>query len=59
MADWEYTEAEAKLEEVLDGAEQEGPQVVWRNGQEFLVLTEEQLQARIQPSQKQPSGSNF
>lgn len=50
MADWQFTEAGARLDEVVDRTESEGLQSVWRNGREFVVVTEEQLKARTQPT---------
>jgi prevent-host-death family protein len=41
MAAWGATQAKAKFSEVLDKAETEGPQIVRRRKQEFLVMTRE------------------
>lgn len=43
MASWGVAEAKAKLSEVLDKAETEGPQLLKRRKQEFYVLTKEQF----------------
>lgn len=39
MARWAVAEAKAKFSEVLDRAEREGPQVVRRRGEEFVIAT--------------------
>jgi hypothetical protein len=46
MAVWRVAEAKARLSEVLDRAETEGPQVVRRRKTEFHLLTREQLAER-------------
>ncbi len=46
MASWRVAEAKAKLSEVLDKADTEGPQLVKRRKQESYVLTREQLMER-------------
>ena len=46
MTSWGVAEAKAKLSEVLDRAETEGPQLVKRRKQRFVLLTEEQLIAQ-------------
>lgn len=42
---WAATQAKAKFSEVLDKAEAEGPQLVRRRKQEFILLTREQHEA--------------
>jgi hypothetical protein len=46
MTIWRVAEAKARLSEVLDKAEMEGPQVVRRRKTEFHLLTKEQLAER-------------
>ena len=46
MTVWRVAEAKARLSEVLDKTEMEGPQVVRRRKTEFHLLTKEQLMAR-------------
>jgi prevent-host-death family protein len=50
MATWTEDEAKAQFSEVLDKAESEGPQLVNRRKQEFLVMTKAQHTAQIQQS---------
>lgn len=42
---WGATEAKAKFSELLDRAEQEGPQVVRRRKHVYVVMTQEQHEA--------------
>lgn len=46
MTVWRVADAKARLSEVLDKTETEGPQVVRRRKTEFLLLTKEQLMER-------------
>jgi hypothetical protein len=54
MGTWGVAKAKAQFSAVLDLAETEGPQLVKRRNQEFLVLTKEQFaeRARAAPSEK-------
>jgi prevent-host-death family protein len=42
---WAATEAKAKFSEVLDRAEQEGPQIVRRRKHVYLIMTREEHDA--------------
>jgi hypothetical protein len=42
---WAATEAKAKFSEVLNKAETEGPQIVRRRKQEYLIMTKEEHEA--------------
>jgi hypothetical protein len=46
MTVWRVAEAKARLSEMLDKTETEGPQVVRRRKTEFHLLTKEQLAER-------------
>ncbi len=46
MASWAVAEAKARFSAVLDRATVEGPQVIQRRRQRFVLLTEEQLKAQ-------------
>jgi len=46
MTVWRVAEAKARLSEMLDKTEMEGPQVVRRRKTEFHLLTKEQLAER-------------
>ncbi len=46
MTRWGATKAEENFSAVLDRAEIEGPQLIERRNQRFLLLTEEQFQNR-------------
>jgi len=45
MTAWAATQAKAKFSEVLDKAETEGPQIVRRRKQEFVLMTREEHDA--------------
>jgi hypothetical protein len=47
MASWQAANAKAKFSELLDTAETEGPQLVRRRKQTFVVTTEAEIQKRI------------
>jgi hypothetical protein len=46
MATWGATEAKAKFSAVLNKAKKEGPQVVRRRDEEYIVATKVQFQSR-------------
>ena len=48
MANWAVAEAKARFSAVLDKAENEGPQLVERRKQRFVLMTEEELARRTQ-----------
>jgi len=41
--DWKLVDAKNKLSEVLDRADQEGPQIIMRKGREYAVLPGDEL----------------
>jgi prevent-host-death family protein len=47
MASWQAANAKAKFSELLDTAEAEGPQLVRRRKQVFVVTTEAEIKKRI------------
>jgi prevent-host-death family protein len=50
MASWAVAEAKAKFSEVLDKAENEGPQLVERRKKKFVLMTEGELARRTRVS---------
>ena len=60
MTVWRVAEAKARLSEMLDKAETEGPQVVRRRKTEFHLLTKEQLAERCkEPVEEKPFVSGW
>lgn len=49
---WAATEAKAKFSEVLDKAQAEGPQLVRRRKQKYLIMTSEQFEAAVQTKEE-------
>ena len=47
MAKWAATNAKAKFSAMLDAAESQGPQIIHRRKQLFVVTTEEEIQRRL------------
>jgi len=52
MPNWQLQEAKAKLSEVIDTAEKQGPQVITRRGIETAVLVPIAEWKRMQPGAK-------
>lgn len=52
MATWQLQEAKAKLSEVIDSAESDGPQVITRRGVEAAVLVPIEQWRRMQKKRK-------
>jgi hypothetical protein len=60
MAVWKVAEVKARLSEVLDKTETEGPQVVRRRKIEFHLMTKEQLAERCKvPAAEKPFVSGW
>ena len=47
MAYWRATNAKAKFSGLLDAAESEGPQLIHRRKQTFVVTTEKEIERRL------------
>ena len=47
MASWRATNAKAKFSGLLDAAESEGPQLIHRRKQTFVVTTEAEIERRL------------
>jgi hypothetical protein len=47
MAFWQATNAKAKFSGLLDAAENEGPQLIHRRKQTFIVTTEAEIERRL------------
>lgn len=47
MAYWQATNAKAKFSGLLDAAENEGPQLIHRRKQTFVVTTEAEIERRL------------
>ncbi len=47
MAYWKATNAKAKFSGLLDAAASEGPQLIHRRKQTFVVTTEEEIERRL------------
>jgi prevent-host-death family protein len=47
MAYWQATNAKAKFSGLLDAAESEGPQLIHRRKQTFVVTTEAEIERRL------------
>ena len=47
MAYWQATNAKAKFSGLLDAAASEGPQLIHRRKQTFVVTTEEEIERRL------------
>lgn len=47
MAYWQATNAKAKFSGLLDAAEHEGPQIIHRRKQTFVVTTEVEIERRL------------
>jgi len=47
MASWGATNAKAKFSGLLDAAESEGPQLIHRRTQTFVVTTEAEIERRL------------
>jgi prevent-host-death family protein len=47
MAYWQATNAKAKFSGLLDAAESEGPQLIHRRKQTFVVTTEAEIERRM------------
>jgi prevent-host-death family protein len=52
MATWRATNAKAKFSGLLDAAESEGPQLIRRRTQTFVVTTEAEIERRIEEARK-------
>jgi hypothetical protein len=52
MAAWRATQAKAQFSAMLDAAESEGPQLVRRRKQCFVVTTEEEIERRLEEARK-------
>jgi prevent-host-death family protein len=48
MAFWQATNAKAKFSGLLDAAESEGPQLIHRRAQTFVVTTEVEIERRLE-----------
>ena len=56
MTAWAVTHAKAKLSEVLDMAESQGPQLIQRRKQRFVLLTEQEYEAQTKRDQSSVEG---
>jgi hypothetical protein len=52
MAYWQATNAKAKFSAMLDAAEAEGPQLIHRRKQRFVVTTEKEIELRLEEARK-------
>jgi prevent-host-death family protein len=52
MAYWRASDARAKFSALLDAAETEGPQLIHREKQTFVVITREELERRLKEMQR-------
>ena len=52
MAYWRATNAKAKFSGLLDAAESEGPQLIKRRAQTFVVTTEVEIERRLEEAKK-------
>jgi len=52
MAYWQATNAKAKFSGLLDAAESEGPQLIRRRKQTFVVTTEVEIERRLDEARK-------
>lgn len=52
MASWQATNAKAKFSGLLDAAESEGPQLIHRRKQTFVVTTEVEIEHRLAEARK-------
>ena len=52
MAYWQATNAKAKFSGLLDAAASEGPQLIHRRKQTFVVTTEEEIERRLTEARK-------
>jgi hypothetical protein len=52
MAYWQATNAKAKFSGLLDAAASEGPQLIHRRKQTFVVTTEEEIERRLAEASK-------
>jgi hypothetical protein len=52
MAYWRATNAKAKFSGLLDAAENEGPQLIKRRTQTFVVTTEVEIERRLEEAKK-------
>jgi prevent-host-death family protein len=52
MAYWQATNAKAKFSGLLDAAESEGPQLIHRRKQTFVVTTREEIERRLAEAKK-------
>ena len=52
MAYWQATNAKAKFSGLLDAAEKEGPQLIRRRAQTFVVTTEVEIERRLEEAKK-------
>jgi hypothetical protein len=59
MGTWGVAKAKAQFSAVLDKAETEGPQLVKRRKQEFLVMTREQLAEQVRLMRPSVSMADF
>ena len=48
MASWMATKAKARFSELLTAAETEGPQLIRRRNQTYVVTTQEEMEKRMQ-----------
>lgn len=55
---WGATQAKSKFSEVLDKAEEQGPQRIQRRKRSFLLLTEEQYFLQQKPAAAQATTAN-
>jgi hypothetical protein len=53
---WNATDARRMFGSLLDTAKAEGPQVIWRGEQRFVVVTEEELEKRFAEGKKRKCG---
>jgi hypothetical protein len=52
VAYWQATNAKAKFSGLLDAAASEGPQLIHRRKQTFVVTTEEEIERRLAEASK-------
>lgn len=52
MANWQATNAKAKFSGLLDAAEHEGPQLIHRRKQVFVVTTEAEIELRLKEARE-------
>ncbi|RXH58620.1 type II toxin-antitoxin system Phd/YefM family antitoxin [Granulicella sibirica] len=59
MASWKATQAKAQFSAMLDRAETEGPQLVQRRNKTFVVLTQDELEAKRGRQDQEESGQSL